>query len=209
MLAVRLRLEELESYLHKKTIRENSSKFFASRQIPPLEEVPSDVIRVSKPLIAKIPKVELRINDDDWPNVHECVYNNDAQALCDILAKSSSPVVDIVTFVNKKGWSPLALALLCSEARIVNLLLDNGAAVDINKRLPSGKCPLHIACESGSMKKVQLLLQKGASKRSINEVVEYKGIMEKYSLMEMGSSGGVTPLHWQWLLVLKIWLISF
>jgi len=62
--------------------------------------------------------------------------------------------------VDKEGWTPLHYAASGSEPRAVELLLDQGAAIDA--RAPNGNTPLMMAAGYGSIDAADLLARRGA-----------------------------------------------
>lgn len=62
--------------------------------------------------------------------------------------------------VDKEGWTPLHYAASGSEPRAVELLLEQGAAIDA--RAPNGNTPLMMAAGFGSIDAADLLARRGA-----------------------------------------------
>lgn len=62
--------------------------------------------------------------------------------------------------VDKEGWTPLHYAASGSEPRAVELLLEQGAAIDA--RAPNGSTPLMMAAGFGSIDAADLLARRGA-----------------------------------------------
>lgn len=69
--------------------------------------------------------------------------------------------------VNQSGWSPLHYAAAGPEPKIVQLLIDRGAAIDAAS--PNGTTPLMMAAQYGSEASVDLLLSHGADLKRRNE----------------------------------------
>ena len=69
--------------------------------------------------------------------------------------------------VNRDGWSPLHYAATGPNPKVVELLLDRGAAV--NAASPNGTTPLMMAARYGSEDGLRLLLKRGADWKRRNE----------------------------------------
>ena len=63
--------------------------------------------------------------------------------------------------INRDGWTPLHYAAAGPNAKVVGLLLDEGA--EIEARAPDGSTPLMMAALRGSERVVDLLLARGAA----------------------------------------------
>lgn len=73
----------------------------------------------------------------------------------------SNIALDDVNMMGHFKQSPLHLAASRGETNEINLLLDNGAKIDIIGEL--GSTPLHIACLRGNYNAVKLLIDRGAN----------------------------------------------
>lgn len=69
--------------------------------------------------------------------------------------------------VNQPGWSPLHYAAAGPDPKVVQLLIDHGAAID--SASPNGTTPLMMAAQYGSEASVDLLLSHGADLKRRNE----------------------------------------
>ena len=69
--------------------------------------------------------------------------------------------------VNRNGWSPLHYAATGPEAKVVALLLDQGATIEALS--PNRSTPLMMAARYGSEASVDLLLARGANTRLRND----------------------------------------
>jgi hypothetical protein len=70
------------------------------------------------------------------------------------------------TKTDQEGWTPLHLAVMVKEPRIVELLLEAGA--DPNAKAKNGRTPLHLAVEQGKEDLVALLLDKKADPNALD-----------------------------------------
>lgn len=70
--------------------------------------------------------------------------------------------------VNRPGWSPMHYAASGPDAKLLELLLDRGGAIDAPS--PNGSTPLMMAARYGSEDAVDLLLKRGANPRLRNQL---------------------------------------
>ncbi|KAJ6032419.1 Mur ligase C-terminal, partial [Penicillium herquei] len=82
--------------------------------------------------------------------------------ICEALVESNAPLEHPGRF-----YSALHHAARLNRPEIAQLLLENGAAVDLKSRQSTGT-PLILAAEKGSLQIVQLLVEKGADVNSVN-----------------------------------------
>lgn len=84
-----------------------------------------------------------------------CIIKNEKRIL-DLI-----DIIDTVNYVDKTGQSPLTMAIRRNSKQIVEILLDNGA--DINLKNTKGQTPLVVACKKGNFEIVKMLLDRGAN----------------------------------------------
>src|SRR4029079_2049413 len=104
------------------------------------------------------------------PKIFTAVMEGDLQKLKALL--ESDP--DVVCKKDTAGWTPLHYAAHWNQKDMVDVLLANGA--EVNVRATDGLEPLHIAVAQGFKDIVELLLSKNAA-------------------VNAGDERGVTPLH--------------
>jgi ankyrin repeat protein len=92
----------------------------------------------------------------------EAVINRDPVAVELLLAHGSKTD----TKTDQEGWTPLHMAVMVKEPRIVELLLEAGA--DPNAKARNGRTPLHMAVEQGKEDLVALLLDKKADPNALD-----------------------------------------
>jgi cytohesin len=88
-----------------------------------------------------------------------------------------------------KGKPLLYIASKKGEAKIMKLLIDHGANIDVRSK--KGSTPLHVATKRRRMKAVKILLQEGANIDAKND----DGMTALDLAMENGDSRIFTLLH--------------
>ncbi|XP_062700494.1 uncharacterized protein LOC134284930 [Aedes albopictus] len=61
------------------------------------------------------------------------------------------------------GYAPLHMAILFSQRHIVQLLLENGADINIRNAKSNSVTPLHFACQNGHKEVVEILIRRNAN----------------------------------------------
>ncbi len=119
-----------------------------------------DSPRVVEALLAQ-PKVALDIaNDNGETALMIAALKGRLDAMKALLDRGAS--------VNRAGWSPLHYAASGPEPRAVAMLLDRGA--DIEALSPNRTTPLMMAARYGALDSADLLLARGASLKSRNDL---------------------------------------
>ena len=108
---------------------------------------------------------------------------------------------------NKKGYSPLHLAVKEGSPDIIEYLLQHGANLEIRDKI--GYTPLHIACKYGDLTSVNYLLDKGSSTRTkdkrkgftplhiaakFGDIEIVTSLVQHGALIDDVSISGMTPL---------------
>lgn len=83
------------------------------------------------------------------------------------MMQQAQELMDRGALINKEGWQPLHYAACQPNAKMIGLLLENGANVDA--RSPNYTTPLMMAARYGSVNDVKILLDSGADTTLKNE----------------------------------------
>ena len=89
---------------------------------------------------------------------HICFLYTGNTGLVHLLLPHADPDI-----ADKKGQTPLMLAIKEGFVKVVDTLLETGERVDVGKQDKDGNTALHYACKSGYVDIVNLLLNKSAA----------------------------------------------
>ena len=137
--------------------------------------------------------------------LHDAVQANDIAGTFEMLASGSHDGLDEA---DGDHYTPLHLAAGFGYHHIAEMLLDEGARVDIGDE--NGETPLHLAAHVGHTDVVQLLLDRGApvdaasnaGYRPLHLAAEQGQVAAAELLLTRGADvaattyEGTTPLHW-------------
>jgi len=114
-------------------------------------------------IISEEDEMKYAVDDDNNTLVHEAVFSDSEPLLRYLINDLNLPV----NCTNRDGMTPLHLAAHSKSTRTANLLINCGAFID--PRDDSGKTPIMIACQKNDNPMCIMLLDKGASVRSIDK----------------------------------------
>jgi len=117
-------------------------------------------------IISEEDEMKYAVDDDNNTLVHEAVFSDSEPLLRYLINDLNLPV----NCTNRDGMTPLHFAAYAKSTRTANLLINCGAFVD--PRDDSGKTPIMIACQKNDNPMCLMLLDKGASVRSIDKMGE-------------------------------------
>ena len=83
-----------------------------------------------------------------------------------------------VNALDDKGWAPLHNACLNGNIKVVELLLDHGAKIDISG--PNKTLPIHVTARFGELEIIKLLCERGADKEKMAESGRYTPFQTAY-----------------------------
>lgn len=134
---------------------------------------------------------DIGIGDDKWTMFHDFAYKNDISQMQILLMQKNEGLIEKINSENRKGWTPLNLAIVFGSQRMMALLIEHGALVLSSKTISNKVLPIHLACQYGDLSKVQYLIDHGA-RESVSCVYQYKNVSQK--IFDLGKDGGITPL---------------
>ena len=95
-------------------------------------------------------------------SIHDAAKSEDIDQIKSFIDKG----YNVNTIEQKTGWTPLHSAVSFGHISIVELLINNGA--NVNMASNSGFTPLHIAVDQGNVSFVEFLISKEADVNSKN-----------------------------------------
>lgn len=116
---------------------------------------------------------------DVHPNKLQTIYNDNETILhkiCSNINKYSEAIIkillekgatSIINQQNKIGYTPLHIACFSKNTKIIELLLKNGADINISDN--NGDLPLHMLCKINDNNNIQILLRRGSSQSKNDE----------------------------------------
>ncbi|KAI9164028.1 Ankyrin-2 [Paramyrothecium foliicola] len=112
---------------------------------------------------------------NDKKDVNFNLHNNDGlTALHIAVMQDCARVTDLlsagadISFPTKDSESVLHVACRARQTNIVGQILEHHDKLNVDKENNKGRTPLHIACRSGELETVALLLRKGASVEALD-----------------------------------------
>ena len=100
--------------------------------------------------------------------IFKIILNQDFEELTAYFNETNILLKDVINSRDKKsGYTPLMSALTGKEKRIVELLIENGANVNVEDK--QGRSPLHLACTFNNLDYCKILIANGANIHKIDE----------------------------------------
>jgi ankyrin repeat protein len=107
----------------------------------------------------KLQTIQTIYNDNDTI-LHKICYNINKYTYGIMSVLLDNGATSIINKQNSIGYTPLHIACLNKNAKIINLLLDNGADINISDN--NKDLPLHILCKINDNNNIQILLRRGS-----------------------------------------------